>query len=115
MHARVKRAAGCHNRRVTGGLQVFGCFCAGVFLHMCVLHFFRFEETAAHPMIRMWSRPRLASSISASIQLAAGVVIFLAVDYRFAFNFDTLGLVVGSCFWGVLGAVMWSGDRGAAT
>jgi hypothetical protein len=81
---------------------------------MSVLHFFSWRETATHPMIRMWKRSRLASAIWGSIQLAAGVVILLAVGYRFRFSFDTLALVVGFCFWGVLGAALWSGDRGGA-
>jgi hypothetical protein len=94
-------------------LDALLCFCAGVFLHMSILQIFCFPETAHHPMIRIWKRPRLASSIWGTIQLSAGVMILLLINHRFKLDLDTLSLLVGFCFWGVLGAVPFSGDRGA--
>jgi hypothetical protein len=100
---------------VVGALDAFLCFCAGVFFHMSILHFFCFAQTARHPMIRMWRRPRLASSLWATVQLAAGALILLLLRFRFALDLDTLTLLAGFCFWGVLGAVLFSGERGAAS
>ncbi len=96
-------------------LDAFLCFCAGVFFNMCILHFFCMSETATHPMIRVWSRPRLASAIWGSVQLFAGALILLLLKFRFTLDLDTMMLLAGFSSWGVLGAALWSGDRGGAT
>jgi len=85
-------------RPMVATLDAVLCFCAGVFLHICVLHFFRWEETSTHPMVRMWKRPRLASTVWASVQLFAGVLILLLIKFRFALDLDTLVLLAGFCF-----------------
>jgi hypothetical protein len=96
-----------------GTLDAFLCFCAGIFFHMSVLHFFCFAQTASHPMIRMWKRPKLASSIWGSIQLVAGALILLLLNYRFRLDLDTLTLLAGFCFWGILVAVVSVHDPGS--
>jgi hypothetical protein len=83
-------------------LYDFLFFCAGVFFHMSIVHFFCFSETASHPMIRIWKNPRLASSISGVIQLFFGLLIILLLKYQFELNFNTLFLFVGFSFWGIL-------------
>jgi hypothetical protein len=102
--------ADCHHRAVAA-LDAFLCFCAGVFLNMSVLHLFRHEETATHPMIRMWRRPRLASAIWGCIQLLAGALILLVIGFRFALDLETLLLLAGFCFWSLLGAILVGQDR----
>jgi hypothetical protein len=103
---------------VSVALDAFLCFVAGVFFHMSFLHFFCFAETSTHPMIRMWKRPRLASAIWGSIQLFAGALILLLITFRFALDLDTVMLLAGFCFWGVLGAALFSpggGDGSTST
>jgi hypothetical protein len=83
-------------------LNNFLYFCAGVFFHMSIVHFFCSSETVNHPMIRIWENPRLASSISGSIQLFFGLLILLLLKYKFELNFNTLFLFAGFSFWGIL-------------
>jgi hypothetical protein len=83
-------------------LHYFLYFCAGVFFHMSVIHFFCFSETASHPMIRMWKSPAIASSIWGSIQLLAGLLILLLLHYRFELSFNTLLLFIGFSLWGIM-------------
>lgn len=96
---------------MSAALDAFLCFCAGVLLNMSALHLFHFEQTATHPMIRMWRHPRLASSIWGSIQLFLGALILLLVKFRFALDLDTMLLLAGFCLWNLLGALLFSRDR----
>jgi hypothetical protein len=80
-------------------------FCAGAFFHMCALHFFHFEETAGHPMIRMWRSPCIASALWACVQLAAAVLILFFLDYRLRASLEAVPLFVGFCLWGILRGV----------
>ena len=58
---------------------------------------------------------RLASTVWASVQLFAGVLILLLIKFRFALDLDTLVLLAGFCFWGVLGALLFDhGDGGGS-
>ena len=92
-------------------LAGFLCFCGGVFVHMSVLHFFCFSVTASHPMVRMWPRPRLASALWGCVQLTAAVLILVLLSPRLGLNPDTLLLLAGFCFWGVLMAAISGDDR----
>jgi hypothetical protein len=77
-------------------------FCAGVFFHMSAVHFFRFEETASHPLIRIWKSPSIASAVWACIQLALGLLIVFSLKYRFVLSLETVPLFFGFCLWGIL-------------
>lgn len=83
-------------------LEYFLYFCAGIFFHISMLHFFCFSETASHPMIRIWKSPKTASSIWGSIQLFSGLLIILLLKYQFGLNLNTLFLFIGFSGWGIL-------------
>ena len=83
-------------------LYYFLMFCAGICLHMSVLHFFHFAETAKHPMIRIWKHPRTASALWGSFQLACGLIIPVAYSYRLSLAWDSFFAFLGFCAWGVL-------------
>ncbi len=79
---------------------------AGVCFHMSILHFYVFSETASHPMIRMWKRPKLASSLWGGIQLAVGLAIVLLLNYQLQLTLDTFFLFAGFVAWGVVRAAI---------
>ncbi len=85
-------------------------FCAGVFFHMSALHFFRFEETAGHPMIRLWKSPCIASAAWACVQLGAACLILYLLDFHPRRGLDAVPLLVGFCLWGILRGV-WEQKR----
>jgi hypothetical protein len=91
-------------------VQGFLYFCAGIFLHMSVLHFFFFEETARHPMIRMWKSRGLASALWGCVQLGSGLAILLFSGYRFGPDMDTLLIFLGFCAWGIVHG-LWADKR----
>jgi hypothetical protein len=81
---------------------------------MSILHFFVFAETSCHPMIRKWKSPKTASSFFGGIQLCAGLMILLLLDYRFEIRLSTLCLVLGFIAWGVVrGAIADRKDKKA--
>ena len=51
-------------------------------------------------MIRKWKSPKTASSFFGGIQLCAGLMILLLLDYRFEIKLCTLCLVLGFIAWG---------------
>ncbi len=57
-------------------------------------------------MIKMWKRPKLASSLWGGIQLAVGLVIVLVLNYHLQLSFDTFFLFAGFVAWGVVRAVI---------
>jgi len=80
-------------------------FCAGAFFHMSAVHFFRFEETARHPMVRMWKSPAIASAAWACVQSASALLILFFLDYRLRPSLEAIPLFSGFCFWGILRGV----------
>ena len=89
-------------------------FVCGIFLNMSLNHLVNFEETKRHPMIARTGSPKLASSIWGTIQLLAGGVILLLLDYKFELSFDTLFLFLGFSIWAILlGALGDRADRRA--
>ena len=81
-------------------------FVCGIFLNMSLNHLVNFEETKRHPMIARTGSPKLASSIWGTIQLLAGGVILLLLDYKFELSFDTLFLFLGFSVWAVFLSVI---------
>ena len=89
-------------------------FVCGVFLNMSLNHLVNFGETARHPMIARTGSPKLASSIWGTIQLFAGGLILLLLDYKFELSLNTLCIFLGFSVWAIfLGALGDRADRRA--
>jgi hypothetical protein len=79
----------------------FPFFCAGVFFHISVIRFFRFEETASHPMIRMRKSPKLRENV----QLFSGLSILILLKYRSGIIPESVFLFAVFCLCGMMRAV----------
>ena len=76
---------------------------------MSLNHLVNFGETARHPMIARTNSPKMASSIWGTVQLFAGGIILLLLDYKFELSLNTLFLFLGFSVWAIFLGML--GDR----
>jgi hypothetical protein len=76
-------------------------FLAGICFFMSPQHLFNFTETQRHYLIAKSRSPKVASTIWGIIQLAAGLLILLALHYQFDRNLGTLFIFLGFSCWAI--------------
>ena len=87
-------------------INLFLLFCAGIFFHMSIKHYFCFSETIDDPLIRMWKYRYIACTIWATVQLAAGLLIIFFLNYQFEPSIESLFLFIGFSSWGILRGII---------
>ena len=93
-------------------LNAFLYFLSGILLNMSLVHLVNFAETRRHPMIARSNFPKLASTIWGLVYLFLGVLILLALNYKFELQPSTGFIFLGFSIWALfLGIMSERADR----